>query len=156
MGSRQLIAADEPAADAAASDAPAAGDAASDAATATPVEVDVVEVVEVMPADVEVPPYYTGNSPDPNKPTWPDATGAASGAWATPAADKTGDIPSKLSISEVYDRVVHNMFSINVCWTLITGAMVMFMQAGFSMVEGGLSRQKNANLLGTGFPFCFV
>lgn len=34
--------------------------------------------------------------------------------------------------------------SINISWTLITGYMVMFMQAGFAMVECGFSRTKNA------------
>ena len=94
--------------------------------------------------EVTLPPYYTGTNTDPDKPTWPDATGNAAGSWATPAADKTGDIPANLTVPDLYDRVVHNLFSINMVWTLITGAMVMFMQAGFSMVEGGLSRQKNA------------
>ena len=80
----------------------------------------------------------------PTKPLWPDATGGAAGSWATPSGDGKGDVPSELTAASVYDRVTHNLFSINMCWTLITGAMVMFMQAGFSMVEGGLSRQKNA------------
>ena len=30
-------------------------------------------------------------------------------------------------------------------WTLVTGFLVMFMQAGFAMVEGGLCRAKNAS-----------
>ena len=33
----------------------------------------------------------------------------------------------------------------NFVWTLITGFLVMFMQAGFAIVETGLSRAKNAN-----------
>jgi Amt family ammonium transporter len=33
--------------------------------------------------------------------------------------------------------------SINISWTLITGFLVMFMQAGFAMVETGLTRYKN-------------
>jgi Amt family ammonium transporter len=113
-----------------AADTPATADAAAE-----PAEVAVV---------VEVPGYFSSTSPDPEKPLWPDAAGGAAGVWATPAADKTADVPNNLKIPDLYDRVVHNLFSINMCWTLITGAMVMFMQAGFSMVEGGLSRQKNA------------
>jgi len=34
--------------------------------------------------------------------------------------------------------------SINISWTLITGFLVMFMQAGFAMVETGFTRSKNA------------
>ena len=37
------------------------------------------------------------------------------------------------------------MFSINMVWTLVTGFLVMFMQAGFAMVETGLCRAKNAS-----------
>jgi len=33
--------------------------------------------------------------------------------------------------------------SINISWTLITGFLVMFMQAGFAMVETGFTRAKN-------------
>src|SRR3984885_1267564 len=31
----------------------------------------------------------------------------------------------------------------NIVWTLVTGFMVMFMQAGFALVETGLTRSKN-------------
>src|SRR6266550_640913 len=34
--------------------------------------------------------------------------------------------------------------SINFVWTLMTGFLVMFMQAGFAMVETGFTRAKNA------------
>jgi ammonium transporter, Amt family len=42
------------------------------------------------------------------------------------------------------DSVGHNRVSINFVWTLITGFLVMFMQAGFALVETGLCRAKNA------------
>ena len=38
-----------------------------------------------------------------------------------------------------------NKIAINFTWTLIAGFLVMFMQAGFAMVEAGLCRVKNAN-----------
>ena len=58
--------------------------------------------------------YFTATSDDPKKPPpWPDPTGAASGVWATPAGDGKGDIPEKLSTQDVYDRMVHNLYSIN-------------------------------------------
>src|SRR5690242_19867264 len=34
--------------------------------------------------------------------------------------------------------------SVNIVWTLVTGFLVMFMQAGFALVETGLTRSKNA------------
>lgn len=97
---------------------------------------------EAAPADAApaVPDFYSGA--DTKK--WPDPTGGAAGVWATPAGDAKGDIPSKLSPSDVSDRVVHNLFSINMVWTLIAGFLVMFMQAGFALVETGLCRAKNA------------
>lgn len=40
--------------------------------------------------------------------------------------------------------VDENRLGINFTWTLVTGYLVMFMQAGFAMVETGLCRAKNA------------
>jgi len=43
------------------------------------------------------------------------------------------------------DSVGHNRVAINFMWTLVTGFLVMFMQAGFALVETGLCRAKNAS-----------
>ncbi|MGH7971232.1 MAG: hypothetical protein ACREIC_21135, partial [Limisphaerales bacterium] len=43
------------------------------------------------------------------------------------------------------DSVGHNRVAMNFMWTLITGFLVMFMQAGFALVESGLCRAKNAS-----------
>ncbi len=92
-----------------------------------------------------LPPYISASSPDPTKPLWPDATGANAGYWITPSAGPVGDDdPSKLSNASLYDRIAHNMFSLNMVWVLLAGALVMFMQTGFALVEGGLCRAKNA------------
>jgi Amt family ammonium transporter len=94
----------------------------------------------------KLPTYFTATSDDPKKPpAWPDPTGGASGVWATPAGDAKGDIPDKLSIQDVYDRMAHNLYSINFVWALVAGFLVMFMQAGFMMVETGLCRAKNSS-----------
>jgi len=42
------------------------------------------------------------------------------------------------------NSVGHNRAGINMTWILITGMLVMFMQAGFALVETGLCRAKNA------------
>jgi ammonium transporter, Amt family len=94
-------------------------------------------------APPELPAYFTATN-DPAKPAWPDPAGAASGVWATPAGDAKGDVPSGMAITDVYDRVAHNLYSINFVWVLVTGFLVMFMQAGFMYVETGLCRAKNA------------
>jgi ammonium transporter, Amt family len=41
------------------------------------------------------------------------------------------------------DGIGKNRAAINMMWTLITGFLVMFMQAGFALVETGLTRAKN-------------
>ena len=91
-----------------------------------------------------LPAYFSGANADPEKPVWPDPTGGAAGVWATPAGDGKGDVPSSLTLTDVYDRVVHNLFAVNMVWTLIASFLVMFMQAGFMLVETGLCRAKNA------------
>jgi len=52
---------------------------------------------------------------------------------------------SKLAtaIHSIGDADGHNKIAINIVWTLITGFLVMFMQAGFAMVETGFTQKKN-------------
>ena len=69
----------------------------------------------------------------------PDPTGSSTGTVNDVAAAKAGEP----TITEVASQVGHNKIAINMVWVLITGFLVMFMQAGFAMVEGGLTRAKN-------------
>ncbi len=55
------------------------------------------------------------------------------------------DSKKGLAISDVLNQVGQNRVAINFTWTLIAGFLVMFMQAGFAIVETGLCRAKNAN-----------
>ena len=69
----------------------------------------------------------------------PDPSGANTGtAIDVPAA--TGGAPT---LGEVAAQAGKNKVAINMMWTLLTGFLVMFMQAGFAMVETGLTRAKN-------------
>jgi Amt family ammonium transporter len=53
-----------------------------------------------------------------------------------PAADaKVG-----VTLPDVANQVGQNKIAVNFTWTLICGFLVMFMQAGFAMVESGLCR----------------
>ena len=52
--------------------------------------------------------------------------------------------PAAPTLPEVMETVGHNKIAINVVWTLLAGFLVMFMQAGFAMVETGFCRAKNA------------
>ena len=92
----------------------------------------------------ELPAYFTATNAIPRSRRGPIRRARAAGVWATPAGDGKGDVPSALTIADLYDRIAHNLYSINYVWTLVTGFLVMFMQAGFMFVETGLCRAKNA------------
>lgn len=47
-------------------------------------------------------------------------------------------------LQQVADATGKNKIGLNLTWTLITGFLVMFMQAGFALVETGFCRRKNA------------
>jgi ammonium transporter, Amt family len=46
-------------------------------------------------------------------------------------------------LAETKQLVVAGQTALNIVWTLVTGFLVMFMQAGFALVETGLTRAKN-------------
>jgi Amt family ammonium transporter len=75
--------------------------------------------------------------------------------WATGSADKNLDAPSggtfkpyagdKPTVEEVGKNVTKLYYSLNFVWVLVAGFLVIFMQAGFALVETGLCRAKNAS-----------
>jgi ammonium transporter, Amt family len=74
------------------------------------------------------------------------AKGDPGGTLTGSAADIVmADAKKGLTIVDVVNQVGQNRIAINFVWTLITGYLVMFMQAGFALVETGLCRAKNAN-----------
>src|SRR6266516_3048437 len=105
-------------------------------------------------------PAPATNAPAP--PQQPDSVAYPPGANAGNEQDLTWPIPaktlenlamtnaptplySKPTTDELINNVAHNKVAINLVWTLVTGFLVMFMQAGFALVETGLCRAKNAN-----------
>ncbi|HXM26259.1 MAG TPA: ammonium transporter [Chthoniobacterales bacterium] len=105
-------------------------------------------------------------------PVGPDSTATANNggtgidlAWPAPAktdpktslstGEPTTDDTGKTTIganSELVKNIAHNKISINIVWTLVTGFLVMFMQAGFALVETGLCRAKSAaHVMSTNF-----
>lgn len=70
----------------------------------------------------------------------PDPSGATTGT----ASDVSAANPGQPTLDEVAAQAGHNKVAINLMWVLLTGFLVMFMQAGFAMVETGLTRAKNA------------
>src|SRR5262249_55901612 len=100
------------------------GNAASD----KPADTTTTTTGETTVVVASVPDYFDGHATDTNgdgkidkddPPKWPDATGGAAGVPAAPAAKPSDDDPSKLTIPDVYHRVIHNAFSINMVWVLI-------------------------------------
>jgi Amt family ammonium transporter len=69
------------------------------------------------------------------------APAPAAPAAAAPTIDPTGATTGSSTAEETPG---HYRVSINIMWTLITGFIVMFMQAGFALVETGFTRAKNA------------
>ncbi|MGH9453614.1 MAG: ammonium transporter [Terriglobia bacterium] len=55
------------------------------------------------------------------------------------------DSKKGLTLGDALNQIGQNKVAINFVWTLIAGFLVMFMQAGFALVETGLCRAKNAN-----------
>jgi Amt family ammonium transporter len=82
-----------------------------------------------------------------------EAPKAEDKAKGDPAGTITGtvaDIPvadakKGLTVTDVVNLVGQHQIAINFVWTLVAGFLVMFMQAGFAIVETGLCRAKNAN-----------
>lgn len=68
-----------------------------------------------------------------------DAAGTRTGGVTDITAVKAG----KPTLQEVADTTGHNKVAINMVWMLIAGFLVMFMQAGFALVETGFVRVKN-------------
>ncbi|HEX5112468.1 MAG TPA: ammonium transporter [Saprospiraceae bacterium] len=78
-----------------------------------------------------------------------DPSGANTGTIKDVGIDSVAAV-SDTTVNKIVDAVNaignnsgHNKIAINIIWTLITGFLVMFMQAGFAMVETGFTQKKN-------------
>ncbi|HEY5480222.1 MAG TPA: ammonium transporter [Verrucomicrobiae bacterium] len=72
--------------------------------------------------------------------------GDPDGSLTGTVADVAVSDPKKgLTLADVVNQVGQNKIAINFTWTLVAAFLVMFMQAGFAIVETGLCRAKNAN-----------
>jgi len=72
--------------------------------------------------------------------------GDPDGSLTGNASDITvADAKKGLTVADVLNQIGQNRIGINFTWTLICGFLIMFMQAGFAIVETGLCRAKNAN-----------
>lgn len=77
-----------------------------------------------------------------------NASPAGLNAWTADditKMQKDKDKPAtNTSVLKAFDAAGQTAISLNLIWTLITGYLVMFMQAGFALVETGFCRGKNA------------
>ena len=102
-------------------------------------------------AAAPTPPAASISVDDPLKVSGPSpddiaATGDPSGLKTGTASDVVASDPKKgITLTDVVNQVGQNRIGINFTWTLVCGFLVMFMQAGFAIVETGLCRAKNAN-----------
>ncbi len=83
----------------------------------------------------------------------PDPAGASTGAAGdiagmTSGAPTADDLKNMAAAEPLAAKVAEasgqNRIAVNMVWVLICGFMVMFMQAGFAMVEAGFCQKKNA------------
>jgi Amt family ammonium transporter len=96
-----------------------------------------VGVVSITDTDVKSIPV-----PKPEE----KAAGDPGGTLTGTAADiPVSDMKKGLTMADVVNNVGQSLIASNFIWTLVTGFLVMFMQAGFALVETGLARAKNAN-----------
>jgi len=70
-----------------------------------------------------------------------DTVSKAKDSTVAQVSSSVGKLAS--AVQTIGDADGHNKIAINIMWTLITGFLVMFMQAGFAMVETGFTQKKN-------------
>ncbi len=96
----------------------------------------------VAHADAGPPPLAQPDPSGNSTGSGPDLAGVAPGALT--AEDFEQAKSQEPFAVKLADLVNQNRLAINFMWTLITGYLVMFMQAGFALVETGFTRAKNA------------
>src|SRR4051794_22273507 len=71
-------------------------------------------------------------------------TAASVPGYTKPDPEKATAKELAVAVDAVAQSTSRSFFSINFVWVLIAGFLVIFMQAGFALVETGLIRAKNA------------
>src|SRR5262249_50274919 len=66
--------------------------------------------------------------------------------YTKPDPEKASTKDLAVAVDAVAQSASHGIYSANFVWTLIAGFLVMFMQAGFALVETGLTRANNVAL----------
>jgi ammonium transporter, Amt family len=82
-------------------------------------------------------------TPNAGLPGWTGGGTDSKGNWH-PYNDEKGNPSDTPNATSLAPNVSKSLYSVNFVWTLVCGYLVMFMQAGFALVETGLCRGKNA------------
>jgi Amt family ammonium transporter len=81
-------------------------------------------------------------------PVYVDDKGNSTSDVTQAAKDADGNTISEVDKAKTSEPLAYalsnNRIAINFVWTLVTGYLVMFMQAGFALVETGFTRAKSA------------
>ncbi|HEX8966630.1 MAG TPA: ammonium transporter [Chloroflexota bacterium] len=85
-------------------------------------------------------------------PQYVDSSGKPTGDVTQAAKDADGNTVTEIDTAKTSEPLAYalsnvigqNRIAINFVWTLVTGYLVMFMQAGFALVETGFTRAKSA------------
>jgi Amt family ammonium transporter len=88
--------------------------------------------------------YADDPVPDPTGAFQSTPSAATVPGYTKPDPDKATTKELAGAVDAVAQAASHGIYSINFVWTLVAGFLVMFMQAGFALVETGLIRAKNA------------
>lgn len=113
-------------------------------AAPAPVAAAAPAAVAPAPAPKPITDADLANAPVPTADA--HAKGDPDGSLTGTASDITvTDTKKGITIGDLANQVGQNKIAVNFVWTLITGFLVMFMQAGFAIVETGLCRAKNSN-----------
>jgi len=102
----------------------------------------ILAVVLLPSVGIRVTPAQAGDTDGSKTGVATDIVGST--ATAPAAEDIEAAAKSEPYAHKVSDAVGQNRVAINLVWMLLAGFMVMFMQAGFALVETGFCRAKNA------------
>ncbi len=97
-----------------------------------------------LAAVVSTTQAYADTAPDPIGAFQTTPTPASVPGYTKPDPDKATTKELAAAVDAVAQSTSRSYFSINFVWVLIAGFLVIFMQAGFALVETGLIRAKNA------------
>jgi len=113
-------------------------------ATPAPAPAPAAPAAAPAPAPVMITDQEIKNTPTPSADA--KAKGDPDGSLTGNVSDiVVADSKKGVTVEDALNQIGQNRVAINFVWTLITGFLVMFMQAGFAIVETGLCRAKNAN-----------